>query len=138
MSSAGEILFEKEYPSELNLVPEIQNEVKKAIKKFVPTERLDAIILGVSEAVYNSIKHGNKSDRKKKIFILIEKDEETITISILDEGEGFDFSKIPDPTESENILKESGRGIFIIRNVVDNLNYEFTEHGTKTILTVKL
>ncbi len=138
MSSAGEILFEKEYPSALKLVPEIQNEVKKAIKKFVPSERLDAIILGVSEAVYNSIKHGNKSDSKKKIFLLIEKDKKTITISILDEGEGFDFSKIPDPTESENILKESGRGIFIIKNVVDNLRYEFSNTGTKTILTIKL
>jgi serine/threonine-protein kinase RsbW len=137
MKNAAKILAKKEYPSDLSLLPEIQAFVKEKILQFVPAEKLDAIILAVSEAVSNGIRHGNKSDKNKKIEVMIYKTDDAIVISSLDEGKGFDLSKIPDPTNPENLLKESGRGIFIIQNVIDDLSYEFTDKGTKTILTIK-
>ncbi len=136
MTSATQTIFEEHFPSDLNLVPEIQNRIKEKIKDYLPAEKLDAVILAVSEAVSNSIKHGNKSDAGKKVEIKIRLSDEKITISVLDEGKGFDLSKIPDPTNPENLLKESGRGIFIIKNVIDNLEYKFTEKGTLTVLTI--
>lgn len=137
MSDKAEIIAEKSFPSDLSLLPKIQDYVQQQIKKYLPHDKIDAVTLAVSEAVSNGIKHGNKSDASKKITLRIKLTDEKIIIESMDEGEGFELEKIPDPTNPENLLKESGRGIFIIQNVIDKLSYEFTENGTLTVLEIK-
>jgi serine/threonine-protein kinase RsbW len=106
-----------------NFIVEILNEFDLAQKYF------NKIYLCVSEAVLNSIKHGNKNDHNKTVSIGIDCDVNEINILIEDEGEGFDIKSIEDPTLRENIKNESGRGIFIIKNMSDKL--EYNEKGNR-------
>ncbi len=80
-------------------------------------------MLCVSEAVINSIEHGNKNDISKPVTIIVECDLDHIYVRIKDEGGGFDLSKVSDPTMRQNLKKESGRGIHIIRSLSDSLKY---------------
>jgi serine/threonine-protein kinase RsbW len=61
-----------------------------------------------------------------------------LTIKIKDEGKGFDPSIVPDPTDSENLLKDSGRGIYLMKVYMDGLTYNQTPEGTEIILTLKI
>lgn len=100
-----------------NFLFDILNEFDLAQKYF------NKIYLCVSEAVVNSIKHGNKNDQNKTVSIGINCDVNEINILIEDEGDGFDIKKIEDPTLKSNLKNESGRGIFIIKNMCDKLEY---------------
>lgn len=82
------------------------------------------IYISVSEAVNNAIFHGNKKDKNKSVRILFYKEDEFLIFSITDQGNGFDYNHIPDPTSKENIFKESGRGIFLMKKYCDNLIFE--------------
>mgnify|MGYP002077894138 FL=1 len=62
----------------------------------------------------------------------------TLTVKIKDEGKGFDPTTVPDPTDPENLLKDSGRGLYLMRVYMDSLTYNQTAEGTETILTIKL
>ncbi len=79
------------------------------------------VLLGLSEAVNNSILHGNGLNTWKSVFITARYDLETLTFDVVDQGDGFDVSKILDPTTDLNIRKESGRGIFLIRHFADDV-----------------
>jgi serine/threonine-protein kinase RsbW len=89
----------------------------------LPKDNYNRTLLCVSEAVINSIEHGNRNDRGKKVIIEVECRLNQINVRINDEGEGFDFSEIEDPTIKANIRKESGRGIFIIKSLSDSLKF---------------
>ncbi len=77
------------------------------------------IIVAVSEAVENSIIHGNKQDSSKTIHICFEANKKGIVFTIEDEGEGFDFENIPDPTDVQNNAEKKGTGIFLIKTLTD-------------------
>ena len=81
------------------------------------------VFLGLSEAVNNAIIHGNNLNSEKQVYILISYFEGMLMIEVKDEGEGFPFDCIEDPTIDKNLKKESGRGIFLIRNIADNIQY---------------
>jgi len=87
------------------------------------------IYLCVSEAVLNSIKHGNKNDKKKNVSIIKDCDVEQLKIQKEDEGEGFEYKKIKDQTNKANIKNEAGRGIFIIRKLSEKI--EYNERGNR-------
>jgi len=127
INRSPKILVIKSDKSELekveNFIVEILNEFDLAQKYF------NRIYLCVSEAVLNSIKHGNKNDKNKTVKIGIDCNINEISILIEDEGEGFDINKVEDPTLIENIYKESGRGIFFIKNLSDKL--EYNEKGNR-------
>lgn len=92
--------------------------------------------IAVSEALVNAIVHGNKGNPKKSVFIDIEFDESKLAVKIKDEGEGFNLEEIPDPTINNNLLKEHGRGIFIIKSFVDKFECNPSKQGTEFILTI--
>lgn len=81
------------------------------------------IYLCVSEAVLNSIKHGNKNDLQKNVSIRIDFDTEQFKIQVEDEGDGFDINMIEDPTKRKNLKNEEGRGIFIITKLSEQIEY---------------
>lgn len=90
--------------------------------------------LATQEALNNAIKHGNQMDDKKKVQFAIQVENQEFRIVVRDEGKGFDMSKIPDPTNPENLLKTSGRGIFYMNSFMDRVEYN-TENGTTVTMT---
>jgi serine/threonine-protein kinase RsbW len=91
------------------------------------------IMVSVTEAVNNAIKHGNKSDKNKNVLLSVTCEESLMKFTIQDEGEGFDVDSLPDPTAPENLDKLSGRGIFLMKHLADEVKH--TDNGTKTELT---
>jgi serine/threonine-protein kinase RsbW len=94
------------------------------------------IMLTLSEAATNAIVHGNKENPDKKVVITGRLSDKTLIISVQDEGNGFDPSKLPDPLKKENLLNEGGRGVYLIEQYADKIQFE--ENGTKLKMTFKL
>ncbi len=82
------------------------------------------ILIAITEAVNNAIVHGNKKDPHKKFSVSCSSKNEGLCFTVSDEGEGFDFDNLPDPTDPENIEKPNGRGVFLMRNLADEVNFE--------------
>ena len=85
------------------------------------------ILIAITEAVNNAIVHGNKRDPEKKLFVSCQTTDKELTFIVEDEGVGFDFENLPDPTDPENLEKPHGRGVFLMRNLADDVS--FTENG---------
>jgi putative Holliday junction resolvase len=102
-------------------------------------DEADGISMAAVEAATNAVVHGNKCQRSKKMKATFEKTSCKLSISIMDEGEGFDPKAVPDPTAEENLLKESGRGIFIMNQIMDGVDFEISTHtGTRITLSKDL
>jgi serine/threonine-protein kinase RsbW len=82
-----------------------------------------AIKLALEEGLANAIRHGNRQDGSKKVFLSYDIDERRVVITISDEGPGFDPACVPDPTLDENLDKPSGRGIMLMRAYMDEVQY---------------
>ncbi|MBI1372769.1 MAG: ATP-binding protein [Phycisphaera sp.] len=82
-----------------------------------------AIKLALEEALANAIKHGNESDEGKHVTLEFHVDERKLTITICDEGTGFDPQRVPDPTLDENIEKPYGRGVWLIKTYMNEVSY---------------
>ncbi|SDT64597.1 serine/threonine-protein kinase RsbW [Mucilaginibacter mallensis] len=80
----------------------------------------------LNEALINAMKHGNKMDPNKKVIINAEVESKRIVWTITDEGEGFDYTHLPDPTAPENLENLTGRGIFIIKHLADQCIFNTT------------
>jgi serine/threonine-protein kinase RsbW len=113
------------------LLKQVNTEFKLNDKEF------DNVLVAVSELVLNAIVHGNKEKPEKKVSVKVDYDDKTMIINVQDEGNGFDFENNPDPTLPENLLKSTGRGIFIVKSLMDNIQYKQTAKGTEFILTIK-
>lgn len=98
----------------------------------VNEDRYGNILIAVTEAVNNAIQHGNHNNPEKSVTITYNIDPSSITFFINDEGNGFDHKNLPDPTAPENIDKISGRGIFLMKNLSDNL--QFSDNGKQVQL----
>lgn len=85
------------------------------------------IMIAVTEAVNNAIRHGNKDNSSKNVSISLSLEEGMIKFKIQDEGTGFDFHQLPDPTLPENISRPGGRGIFLMKHLSDEV--DFKENG---------
>lgn len=93
------------------------------------------IRLALNEAVTNAIEHGNQQNPSKKVYIKVVKGESNLIVSVRDEGLGFEAASIPDPREEKNLFKESGRGIFLIRQYADEISFD--RKGSKIIMKFK-
>lgn len=125
MTYPQKILVIKSETSELR---NVENFLLSTFEEYkISKQNFNRIFLCISEAVINSIEHGNKNDKNKKVCIGISCLGNEINVFIKDEGEGFDMDEISDPTCKENIKKESGRGIHIIKSLSENLEYNNDE-----------
>jgi len=100
-------------------------------------EDLLKIGMAVRESVVNAVVHGNRYNANKKVRFSVAKNSERFTIRIADEGEGFDYEEVPNPLEEENLLRGSGRGIFLIRSFMDELQINRLEPGGMEFVMVK-
>ncbi|MCP4398293.1 MAG: response regulator [bacterium] len=123
-----------EIPSQLKFIKGISHNIIADAKLmgYDENDLRDKIPVTIDEAVTNAIKHGNKFQEDKKVYIEISIDNGRIKMVVADEGEGFDVSKVPDPTDPMNFLKPSGRGILFMSIGMDEVRYN--EKGT--ILTL--
>lgn len=110
-------------------VRSISNEIGFSKKLYIK------VILSITEAFNNAIVHGNKYDVKKNVIIEFKRVKDKYKFTISDEGCGFDVFKIENPTIKENLCKESGRGIFIIKQYAEDV--KFDKNGTKITMTFK-
>lgn len=90
----------------------------------LPEEDLHKLGMAVREAMVNAVVHGNRYNLKKKVHLSIETQPDRLQVVITDEGEGFEFSNLPDPLAEENLLRQSGRGLLLIRAFVDEVQLE--------------
>lgn len=94
------------------------------------------ILICVTEAVNNCIIHGNLRDESKKVTLSCSKQDDMLTFRAADEGIGFDYDHLPDPTAPENIDKVTGRGVFLMRQLSDEL--EYSDNGATVEMRFKI
>ena len=94
------------------------------------------ILVAITEAVTNAIYHGNEANPNKNIDIFFKSFPDHVSFIVKDEGPGFNYNVLPDPTNPENIAKENGRGVFLMRNLADKVSFE--DNGSRVILDFKI
>ena len=93
--------------------------------------------MAVRESVVNAVVHGNRYNANKKVSFSVVKNSQRLTVRVADEGEGFDYEDVPDPLAPENLMRSSGRGIFLIRSFVDELLIRRLEPAGMEFVLVK-
>lgn len=124
-------------PSLVENIRIVESFIDNARKKYDLNDDLYGnIMISVIESVNNAIVHGNKANKAKNVDLSLRLDDEQIRFVIQDEGNGFDFSNLPDPTAPENLERTGGRGIFLMKHLADELN--FKNNGQRVELTFYL
>ena len=112
--------------------------MKMAAKAGFGEDESHQIAMSVREAAVNAVLHGNAYDPQKKMRMSIEQSSDSFIVSIADEGKGLKPEEVPNPLAQENILKQSGRGIFLIKSLADDVRFDFSEDGTTVSAKFKL
>ncbi|MCL6566328.1 MAG: ATP-binding protein [Acidobacteriia bacterium] len=100
-------------------------------------EEQHKIGMAVREGIINAYQYGNRQQRGKKIFLNFELAADRLIVEVLDQGTGFDLHQVPDPLAEENLLKTSGRGIFLIRCFMDELDVQRGPQGGARLIMTK-
>ncbi len=126
-------------PSQEEFLPDVDSFIEGILRGFGTDETTIAdIAICVTELVNNSIIHGNKSDPDKEVAVEIGKTDSVVEITITDEGTGFDIEHLESPIDEQNLLKEVGRGIFIVRSLMDRVDVKFLKDGTRVTIAKKI
>ena len=116
-------------PSIMENIRMIESFIDNAKEKFDLNDDIYGnIMIAVTEAVNNAIKHGNSGNKSKNVYLSLSLDESLIKFTIKDEGTGFNYESLPDPTAPENLEKPGGRGIFLMKHLSDEV--EFKDNGS--------
>jgi len=100
-------------------------------------DELHQLGMAVRESMVNAVVHGNKYNARKKVHVSITKALDRLTVVIVDEGDGFDLTSIPDPLAEENLLRQSGRGLLLMRAFVDEFQVRRGEPRGTEVRMVK-
>jgi serine/threonine-protein kinase RsbW len=121
-------------PSIIDNVRMIESFIDNAKERFhLEDDIYGNIMIAVTEAVNNAIKHGNAGNSVKNVYLSLILNESLLKFTIQDEGKGFDYHNLPDPTAPENLEKPGGRGIFLMKHLSDEV--EFKEGGSTVELS---
>jgi len=112
-------------PSDVNYIKSVIHHIYQGAKQlgFPEQEFTMRVRLAIDEAVGNAIRHGNKRDKNKRVKIDVQISPEKLQVKIIDEGDGFDVSNIPDPKDPENLHNEGGRGVLLMGYYMDEIKY---------------
>ncbi|MFZ5553921.1 MAG: ATP-binding protein [Bacteroidota bacterium] len=125
------------FPSRIENLALVEKLIDKVCEQLqVNEDHYGNILIALTEAVNNAIMHGNKQDPSKAIHLKCENKEKKLLFIVEDEGEGFDFDNLPDPTDPVNIEKPNGRGVFLMRNLADEVS--FSNNGKRVELKFNL
>ncbi|WP_294140087.1 ATP-binding protein [uncultured Sanguibacteroides sp.] len=123
--------------SEIGNIVKVENFIDYFVDVYhVEPEVFGKISLCVIEAVNNAILYGNKLDPSKHVKFFVREDDSKLCVTVKDEGEGFDYNYIPDPTLPDNIEKDAGRGLYLMKTLSDDLIFE--DNGSKVTLVFNL
>jgi serine/threonine-protein kinase RsbW len=127
----------------LNSTMESVSEVEAIAERVGAESGLDEdnlfrLTMAVREAAVNAVLHGNEYDPVKKITASFENTGKSLVVVITDQGKGIDAENLPDPTAPENILRGTGRGIFLIRSLMDEVHFRQLHPGTELTLVKHL
>lgn len=109
------------HPSNIACLESYLNEVMKELK--LGQELYANMLISLTEAVNNAIIHGNGCDDRKFVHVFLERKPDLVSFRVCDEGPGFDPDRLPDPTSEENICNEGGRGVFLIKQLCDQVHF---------------
>lgn len=114
-----------EIPSIIENIRIIESFIDNAKERFeLDDDIYGNIMIAVTESVSNAIKHGNRGDKSKSVLLSLTIKDDVIKFVIEDEGKGFDYNLLPDPTAPENLEKTGGRGIFLMKNLADEVTFQ--------------
>jgi serine/threonine-protein kinase RsbW len=112
-------------PSIIENIRMIESFIDNAKERFHLDEDIYGnIMIAVTEAVNNAIKHGNSGNSSKNVYLSLLINENLLKFVIKDEGPGFDYHNLPDPTAPENLEKPGGRGIFLMKHLADEVEFK--------------
>jgi serine/threonine-protein kinase RsbW len=111
--------------SDINEISKVEGLVSEIFDRYhINQELYGNVLIALTEAANNAIMHGNGYDAEKKVIINFDFSEPVLKIRVSDEGNGFDFDNLPDPTEPEYLDKPCGRGVFLIKRLADNVDFD--------------
>ncbi len=129
---------ELKLPSRLDAVAEGADAVAEFLTRAgVGEEAAFGIDMAVREGIANAIIHGNKLDEEKVVTVTIKRFADSLEIIVRDQGSGFDAEAVSDPTAEGNIMKTSGRGIFFMRNFMDEVSWSVPPEGGTALRMIK-
>jgi serine/threonine-protein kinase RsbW len=129
---------ELRFPSRIEAVGEAAAVVSEYLNRLGIAEDVAfGVDMAVREAVTNAVIHGNKLDDAKVVGVRLTNTPEGFEISVHDQGTGFNPNDVPDPTKDENILRTSGRGIFFMRNFMDQVEWSADPKGGTNVRMIK-
>jgi serine/threonine-protein kinase RsbW len=122
-------------PSSLDRLAEVDRFAERMVKDLhLPSEMLDDVAISATEAVNNAILHGNKQDVHKKVRIVFYLCAQYLRLVVQDEGPGFALEAVPDPRREQNLLKTTGRGLLIMRHLMDRVFYRRRREGMSIVM----
>jgi serine/threonine-protein kinase RsbW len=128
-----------ELPSDIEFVGPLMNFFYTFLHdKGIDEAIMSNVVTAIIEAATNAITHGNGSKHEKKTTVIASLHERCLRIEILDEGRGFDPEAVPDPLAPENLMNLSGRGIFLMKSLMDSVEFDFSGQGTRLVMTKTL
>jgi len=114
-----------EIPADIEAMAQVETLIDTVCTKLgVNEDFYGNVLIAVTEAVTNAIDHGSNKNKSLDVRVLVGDELKEFCFNIKDEGRGFDFLNLADPTAPDNILKENGRGIFLMRNLADDVVFE--------------
>ncbi len=120
-------------------ISRIEKFLEKVGKQVVLDEiQMNKLMVSLTEAVNNAIIHGNRSDPRRKVTVMCESVPGWLLLVVNDQGEGFDPAVVDSPLKKENLLRESGRGIFLMRTLMDRVEFERVKGGYQVRLWLAL
>jgi serine/threonine-protein kinase RsbW len=127
------------FPSTAETVADVDVFLDQCLREAgFPDDLLADVAVSVSEVVNNAVIHGNRQDPTKSVEVDLDIKADRVLIAVQDEGQGFDPDKLPDPVARENLLREVGRGMFIVRAYMDEVHFDLIAGRGLRITLVKI
>jgi serine/threonine-protein kinase RsbW len=126
-------------PSSLDQIATVDDFVEEWLRRRdVPEDMIADLAIAITELVNNAIKHGNKKASDKTVTVQLHYADARACATVIDQGEGFDPDSLPNPIAEENLLKEIGRGIFIVKSLMDQVDFVFPDKGGTEVTITKI
>jgi serine/threonine-protein kinase RsbW len=136
VDTGAKTLIDQEYPSTLESVDVAEAEILKASAEAgFDEDEQHRIGMAVRECMVNAVVHGNRYNRNKQVHVIVTSGDGKFTIRIVDQGEGFEVQEVPDPLHDNNLLRHSGRGLFLMGAFMDDVKVrKVSPTGTEVTL----
>ncbi len=116
--------FKIQIPSLIDNIRLVESFIDNAKEKYsIDDDIYGNIMIAVTESVHNAIKHGNREDKNKNVKLAVSFNDKSVRFTVEDEGKGFDFKNLADPTAPANLNKPGGRGVYLMKHLCDEVNF---------------